>query len=215
VTKALTQPGNDSKTIKQLLTQQVLAYRKVGKNNTPENTKMLIQDASQGLQEIKEIVDSLTNFSHVQDTPAVEIDVNETLQKALKMTEKSLDGRKVLVNLANQLPKVKGIPNQLIQVFTNIITNATHATDRDSGVLTVKTRLINNSVLIMFKDNGRGMDDESLSKAFDPFYTTKEVGEGTGLGLSISYRIVETHGGKLSIESQENVGTTVVVELPL
>jgi len=214
ISETLSDPSQDRSSINKLLKEQILAYRKVGKNNTPENIDTLISDASEGLHEIKDIVDSLTNFSHVQDVPAENVDVNERLKSTLKMSASTLGKRKIVTRLQEDLPSVSGVPNQLVQVFNNVINNAAHATDAAAGVIVVESKLVGDSIEIYFQDNGKGIDDESLTRVFEPFFTTKGVGEGTGLGLSISHRIVEAHDGKLLIESTVEVGTKVTVRLP-
>lgn len=216
ISNALSDPDRDKGTINALIKEQITAYRNVGKNNTPETINNLINDSSEGLQEIKEIVDSLTSFSHVQTAPSQNVDVNERINSCLKVTAKQIGERNIISNLSTSTPTVSGVPNQLAQVFTNIITNAVHATDPKTGVITVETQLVGvgSRVNIIFKDNGKGIDQDSLKRVFDPFFTTKEVGQGTGLGLSIAHRIVEAHEGKLKIESQVDTGTTVTVTLP-
>lgn len=211
----LADPNRPNTEINGILKQQIAAYRDVDKNNTPKNINLLIDDASAGLLEIKEIVDSLTNFSHVQDAPQQPVDINERINSCLKVCSVMLGDRKLTLDLTSDMPMVQGVSNQLVQVFTNIIKNATHATDPSSGVLHISTQLIDGSVEILFKDNGEGIDEESLKHVFEPFFTTKDVGDGTGLGLSISHRIIVAHKGEIDINSTVGIGTLVSVRLPI
>jgi signal transduction histidine kinase len=109
---------------------------------------------------------------------------------------------------------VLGDDNQLQQVFLNILLNAYQAMP-DGGELRITSRLMEDEIHATFADTGEGISPEDLKHIFDPFYTTKEVGEGTGLGLSISYGIVEQHGGTIETESTVGEGATFVVKLPV
>ena len=115
-------------------------------------------------------------------------------------------------------PSLNCYPAQLNQVFMNLIVNACdaikHADKTAQGQIHIGCRQHHEMIEITIKDNGCGMSDESKTQLFEPFYTTKDVGEGTGLGLSISWGIVQKHGGELSVESQWGVGSTFVLRLP-
>jgi len=104
-------------------------------------------------------------------------------------------------------------PGQLNQVFLNILSNAAQAID-DVGNIWINTRDEKEHLIIEIKDDGKGMSTEILNKIFDPFYTTKDVGEGTGLGLSISYSIIQNHNGTLTARSKVNKGTTFSIKIP-
>jgi two-component system NtrC family sensor kinase len=116
-------------------------------------------------------------------------------------------------------PSMYCYPARLNQVFINLIVNACHAIkirtqNVDKGQVTIGCRVKGEAIEVSIKDNGCGMSKVTKNKLFEPFYTTKEVGEGTGLGLSISFGIVQKHGGELRVESLLGVGTTFLVELP-
>ena len=111
------------------------------------------------------------------------------------------------------IPTVRGDPNQLLQVFFNIINNAVDALEEvNGGTLTVRTLCEGENVVILFSDTGPGISEPRL--VFDPFYTTKPVGKGTGLGLSICYGLVHDHGGKISCCNRPEGGATFRIELP-
>ena len=100
--------------------------------------------------------------------------------------------------------------NRLEQVFVNLLTNARDAfddIDRKDKEISVSTHVVNKSVIIEFKDNAGGIDEDKLKKIFQPFFTIKEVGKGTGLGLSISHGIIKEHNGEISCSSQKGKGT--------
>lgn len=123
---------------------------------------------------------------------------------------------RVVKNFAPNLAPVCGDRNQIEQVIRNLEINAAHAMKSD-GVLTVSTALSEdgNFVRMVIEDNGEGIPEELKDKIFEPFFTTKADGEGTGLGLPIVRQIVESHGGRFSLESQVGVGTRAVVEIPV
>lgn len=216
MSKTISDPNRDKGAINLLLKKQIVAYRNIGKSNTPEDIRTLISDSSDGLNEIKAVVNSLTSFSHVPNTPEQNVNINASLELCLKDASQKIGARKIVSNLSASTPTVSGVPTQLVQVFTNILSNAVQATDPKRGVISIETQLVGvgSRVNIIFKDNGRGIDDESLKRVFDPFFTTREVGHATGLGLSIAHRIVEAHAGKLNIESRLNEGTTVTLTIP-
>ena len=135
----------------------------------------------------------------------------------------------LVLNLAADSDTVLADPNQLRQVFLNLIINAADAIsgveEGTGGKLEISTTLEKNGVQsssaatdhfkIMFSDNGPGIAEENLSNIFDPFYTTKDPGRGTGLGLSVSFMIVESLGGKMTGTSEPGKGTALVISLPL
>jgi two-component system NtrC family sensor kinase len=115
---------------------------------------------------------------------------------------------------ATDLPPVNGDPQQLQQVFVNIMLNAYQSMPQ-GGRLEIKTWAKDNTVTVAFSDEGVGIPPKYMDRIFDPFFTTKEPGEGTGLGLSVSYGIVQRHGGSIDVESKEGKGTTFTIRLPL
>jgi len=101
-------------------------------------------------------------------------------------------------------------------VIMNLVINAAHAMENGGGEMTITAeRTDENTFCFQVRDTGEGIRKEDMEKIFDPFYTTKEVGKGTGLGLSISHGIIESHGGRMEVESQEGMGTVFKVSLPL
>ena len=114
------------------------------------------------------------------------------------------------------IPPLTCSPSQINQVFLNLINNAAQAIDPGPGLITITTRRDDDRhIAVEVADNGIGIAPEILPRIFDPFFTTKDVGKGTGLGLSIVYKIVEQHGGRISVASNPGVGTRFTVVLPL
>ena len=114
---------------------------------------------------------------------------------------------------AEQLPSVLADPNQLKQVFVNLITNAVQAMEPEGGTITVSTEAVDGFVRASLADDGPGIPAESLAKVFDPFFSTRD--DGTGLGLTIVHRIVDEHDGHIEVESTLGTGTTFHVFLPV
>lgn len=102
------------------------------------------------------------------------------------------------------------------QVFINIMNNANFAMcNTEKPTITIRTSNEGNNIRIIFKDNGCGIEENTIGKVFDPFFTTKDVGKGTGLGLSITYGIVRDHGGDIRVESKQGEGSTFIIDLPV
>jgi two-component system NtrC family sensor kinase len=123
---------------------------------------------------------------------------------------------KVTVNREyGQLPRVRCNLGQLNQVFLNILVNAAHAIE-ELGEIRIATWAEEQLIKVTISDNGGGIPSENVKRIFDPFFTTKEVGKGTGLGLSIAYDIiVNKHGGNIDVTSEQGLGTTFTISLPV
>ncbi len=143
--------------------------------------------------------------------------VNDILETAVEVSSYSLktDGTVVEVDLDPTGPLVTGDFDQLAQVFSNLIVNAGHAVRSlgTQGRISMRSIVKADHVVVEIADNGPGIPKENLSRIFEPFFTTKDVGEGTGIGLAFSHRIVESHGGQLSVTSQPGNGATFTVRL--
>ncbi len=148
------------------------------------------------------------------------LDINHLLEGIMTLTQPgmSMRGIQLVRHLDGPLPPVNGDSKLLQQVFLNVVNNALDAMPK-GGALTVATRTRDASmgewIEVAVADNGTGMSEEVRGKAVEPFFTTKEPGKGAGLGLSICEEIIRSHQGKLEIESQEGVGSTVRVLLPI
>jgi two-component system, NtrC family, sensor kinase len=163
---------------------------------------------------VSRIVKSLRNFARLDEAERKKVDVHEGLDSTLTLLRHELKGGIQVVKDYGQLPEIDCFPNQLNQVFMNILVNACHAMD-SGGTITVATRVEAHGAAIRISDTGKGIKPEHLAKVFDPGFTTKGVGVGTGLGLSISFRIIQDHHGSITVESEVGKGTTFVIRLPL
>lgn len=112
------------------------------------------------------------------------------------------------------LPQVNCYPQQLNQVFMNILVNAAQAVEKQ-GEIRIATRESAGVVEIVISDTGQGIPEENLSRIFDPFFTSKEVGKGTGLGLNVAYNIIKKHQGSINVQSEVGIGATFTVRIPV
>jgi two-component system NtrC family sensor kinase len=172
--------------------------------------------AQDEVQQLINIVQRMLNFYRPSRGSVVEADVNQVLRDALAMAAKQLQHSQIHVHtrLAPDLPLTPIVPDQLMQVFLNILINAIEATP-EGGDLHLGTLLTEDGewVLVAFRDSGPGLTPEQAAHIFEPFFTTKA--EGTGLGLAVSYGIVEQHGGTIEVSSQLGHGATFIVRLPV
>jgi PAS domain S-box-containing protein len=158
----------------------------------------------------------ITNFLEAirpQPPDLVEVDLNEVLADVLRFQHRELEDRGIAVEaeMIDRLPRVMADRNQLKQVFFNLTKNAMEAM-RPGGKLRILARTDDDSVFLLFGDNGSGIKQEDLVRLFQPYYTTKAG--GSGLGLMIAQRIMREHGGHIGIESKEGVGTIVTLQFP-
>jgi PAS domain S-box-containing protein len=204
----------------------ILGFTEILLDQTPqesEHYELLKTIERQGIN-AKRIVENLLGFARFTEHKEQIVDINETLESVLAVVSNHLAINKIAIvkDLAEALPKIKGDPGELQQVFFNLISNAVAVMKGTGGTLTVSTRLAEGHgfVEVAFSDTGPGIPPAVRSKIFDPFFTTKKVGEGTGLGLSISYGIISNHGGSITFTTKtsdeaKDTGTTFVVSLPV
>lgn len=176
----------------------------------------LIQSCEEGANRAKDIVLGLRNFARTDEEMTQAFNVNEGLDSTLNLLGGELKNKVRVHKEYREVPLLNCNINQMKQVFMNILNNACQAI-ADDGDIFLSTEYLNDSkkVRIKIQDTGMGIAKDNLEKIFDPFYTTKSVGEGTGLGLSISYGIIKSHGGQISVESQVGKGTLFIIELPV
>jgi signal transduction histidine kinase len=186
-----------------------------------EDIVNLAEESLDGTRRVRNIVKELSGFSHMDDAEQQPLDVNQTIDGAINMIGSELRRKTEIIRSYGQLPPVNGFPHKIGQVLLNVLMNAFQAVG-NNGRINITTRQLLpasrgelTTVEICVADNGCGVPKNEISKIFDPFYTTKPVGEGTGLGLSISYDIVKSHGGEMVVNSTENKGTSVRIVLPV
>lgn len=169
-------------------------------------------------ERISNIVGSLVNFSHVGaplDQPTEALSIYNIVNEAINLVSLSNAGKNLHYdNNCDQSIMVQGYMQKLVQVFVNLLNNATDASSANQSIK-IDARANGGNVLITVKDFGTGIQEEHLSKIFEPFFTTKNIGEGTGLGLSLTYNIIQEHGGSISVSSHYGDGCQFDISLPL
>ena len=179
-----------------------------------EDIKGLITESLDGSERVQKIVQGLRSFARVDEAEYKYANMNECIESTLNIVWNELKYKATLKKDYGNIPLTKCYPQQMNQVFMNLLINAGHAIEKQ-GEITVKTRDEDGSIVIAISDTGRGIAKEHLNKIFEPFFTTKEVGKGTGLGLSITYEIVQRHNGEITVESEVGKGTTFTVRIPI
>ncbi len=168
-------------------------------------------------ERISRIVRSLSNFSHAgtaDDYPAESLDLHQVVAEAIHLVSLSHAASQLqYLNRCDEETMITGFPQKLIQVFVNLLANATDAS-RPGQTITIDSEISNNNLLISVEDQGKGIPEEHLARVFEPFFTTKMVGEGTGLGLSLAYNIIEEHGGSISVASRSGAGCRFEISFP-
>jgi signal transduction histidine kinase len=184
---------------------------------TPLNgeQRSLAQKIEHQIRRTRTLVSSLLSFAKQVPAEKTSLDINAMVQTAVKLYPPQLRTASVQVHtdLAKDLPRVMGDSNQLLQVCLHITNNALHAMAESGGALTVSTRSSNGTVVIEFVDNGPGLQEPD--RVFDPFYTTRPVGQGAGLGLSVCYGIIQEHQGKIVCQNRPEGGAKFHIELPV
>jgi len=182
-----------------------------------EHIMTLVDDMAHGSERIKAIVEGLRTFVRRDDGLLVDTcDMNTLVEASTRLVHQEVHKRaEVRLELAEGIPPFTGNSQKIEQVLINLLVNAGQAMPEDrKGLITVRTGMDNNHILVEVKDDGQGMTERVMKQIFDPFFTTKRAKGGTGLGLSISYKIVDEHGGKISVASKPGVGTTFTIRIP-
>lgn len=190
-----------------------------------EEVPQAIKQSIDGVTQVSSIVLAMKSFSHPGGADKESTDLNRLIDTTLTVSRNEwkywVDP---ILQLDPALPQVPCMRSEIGQVFLNIFVNAAHSIieklgtnpEGKKGQLTISSRQKDNLVIITVTDSGSGISKENLAKIFDPFFTTKEVGKGTGQGLTIAYDIVANkHGGSLDVSSEEGIGTTFIISLPV
>jgi two-component system NtrC family sensor kinase len=187
----------------------------------PESLRLLKESADQiGLQieRCKKITQGLLGFARKTDSSMLPVKIQEFLPKVVNILEHRarIENIRIIQELDSEMPPLMSDPNQLQQVFMNLLNNAIYAfKDKPSGEIRIKACFENSCIVVSVTDNGCGITPENMEKIFLPFFTTKPAGQGTGLGLSTAYGIVRSLGGEITVTSEIDAGTSFTVRLPL
>ena len=185
----------------------------------PDDMKQDLQVINSEAQRVAKIVENLLTFARQRKPGREYVDINNLIVRVLELRsyEMKVNNIEVETQLAPDLPPTMADAGQLQQVFLNIVLNAEYfmTTAHNKGKLLVRTERIDDNIRASFTDDGSGISKQNLDKIFNPFFTTKEVGNGTGLGLSICHGIITQHKGTIYAQSEPGQGATFVVELPI
>ncbi|WP_417608616.1 ATP-binding protein [Owenweeksia hongkongensis] len=188
------------------------------KDDNQELANTIIDHMNTGLKRITYITTELNRFSrNSAEKEFVACDVHKILNNCILILKPQLGSTSCTIqtNFANHSIIILGHESSLHQVFTNILDNSIRAIST-SGTITISTQVLKSQQLeIRIEDTGCGMSEEVMHHAFDPFFTTRQAGEGIGLGLYVSYQLIVSHKGTINLESQQNVGTICIINLPI
>lgn len=178
-------------------------------------TKESLTTINQHVHRIARIVRNLGDFARLYPRQKTPTDLRDILENTLNLIRYDKNFRKIEIRTDVQdTPKLKIDPDQIQQVFLNLILNARDAMP-DGGNLDISVKQDDGHVLMLFADTGRGIDADVRDKVFDPFFSTKGPTKGTGLGLSICYSIIKDHGGTIEIDSEKDKGTRFTIKIPV
>jgi signal transduction histidine kinase len=186
------------------------------RSEAAKDMREMVRVVQRGAQRTKAIVTALHNYSRTDDESIVEFDVDRSIDDSLELLRHLLKQNVTVDKRYGNVGRVRGHAGQINQVFMNLLTNAAQAlAGRNGATITIETRgERDGEIEVVIRDNGPGITPEVLPRIWDPFFTTKEVGEGTGLGLSIVHELVERHGGTITCDTKVGEGTTFTVKLP-
>ncbi len=179
-----------------------------------EDFDKIISESKEGTQRVKNIVQNLKDFSHVDKGELELADINKGIESTLNIVWNELKYKGTVVKKYGLIPEIKCYPQQLNQVFMNLLVNAAQAIET-KGEIRIRTYQEGENVVVEISDTGGGIPKENLEHIFEPFFTTKKVGKGTGLGLSVVYGIIQKHRGEIEAESVVGKGSTFRVILPI
>jgi len=182
-----------------------------------EEDRILLDAAINESDRIKALIRQLQDFNRPSSDRKAPMDVHQSLSAMLLLHKSDFQGKRIRVTLdyAERLPHILAVPDQIKQVFLNLLANAADACPPTGGMIAVATGVIGGRVAVSVTDNGTGIAPEHIELIFQPFFTTKPEVKGTGLGLSVSYGIVKNHQGEIRVVSRPGEGATFTVLLPI
>ncbi|MBN1398301.1 MAG: PAS domain S-box protein [Bacteroidetes bacterium] len=189
----------------------------IQRTSTDEFAKEKLDLINSQVNRITRIIRELVDFSRPSTHEVKPTNLNRIIKEALNIVQygKKVKDIAFTLELDEQLPDIAVVPDQIVQVFINILMNAVDSFDGRNGIITVHSRKHEQKIEIVIKDTGKGIESSSLEKIFEPFYTTKATGQGAGLGLWVSYGIVKSFGGDIFVESVPEQGSTFIISFPL
>lgn len=198
--------------------KEIDAFRKeIDVEYLKKEMEALLAGIEDGAKRTAEIVSGLKNFSRLDESDIKEANINEGIESTLVLLKSAVPQNTEVITHLGEIPVIECLPGKLNQVFMNLFSNALYAIGRKNNneinKLIITTYFSDEHVYVSIEDTGIGMTPYVKGKLFDPFFTTKDVGEGTGLGMSIVFKIMESHGAKIEVESEFGVGTKILLIL--
>lgn len=175
---------------------------------------VLLEGIESGTSRTIGIVQSLRNFTRLDEDEVKKLNLNDSLDAAVLLLSNMTGDQITVTTEYDSLPEIEGYPGQINQVLMNVLVNAVESID-GSGSIHIKTEPAGDRIRVIISDTGHGMDSKTLPRIFDPFFTTRPIGKNKGLGLSIAYQILQNHDGAISLSSEPGKGTTVIMEFPV
>jgi len=193
----------------------MLLKEKVDLNFLKQDINNIVSESIEGVTRVKDIVQDLKEFSHVDKGEWFEVDLHKGINSTLNIVNNELKYKAEIIKEFADIPQVYCIPSQLNQVIMNLLVNAGHAIE-EKGKIWIRTGLEgDDKIWIEVEDTGTGISNENIARIFEPFFTTKDIGKGTGLGLSMAYGIIKKHKGSLDVKSEIGKGTVFKLSLPI
>ncbi|WP_236860601.1 ATP-binding protein [Candidatus Reidiella endopervernicosa] len=171
-----------------------------------------MNESEEGVIRVKKIVQDLKDFSHAGEDEWQWADIHQGIDSTLNIVHNEVKYKAEVIKEYGDLPRIECIIVQLNQVIMNMLVNAAHSIE-ERGTITVRTGTEREGVWVEIEDTGKGMDEETQRRIFDPFYTTKPVGKGR-VSVFRSYSIIQKHNGTISVESELGSGTKFRIWLP-
>jgi nitrogen fixation/metabolism regulation signal transduction histidine kinase len=201
--------------IKNLLSPIQLSMYRLKKNLGSERYGEIFEQSytsiTNEVENLKNMVTEFSNFARMPKPRTRPASINEIVQDAISLYTGLPENIEIKIDLAKDVPQLMADSDQMRQVLHNLVGNAVEAMP-NGGQITLNTHFeVENIIIVEIADTGCGMSDEVMQKIFTPYFTTKE--KGTGLGMAIVAQIIEEHGGSISVESTQGVGTKVIVKL--
>ena len=177
----------------------------------------LIKSCKEGADRAKNIIQDLKSFSRMEEAAISDVDIPHEIDMTLNILHNKIKNKaEIHKEYMDVLPKIEAFGGQLNQVFMNILDNAVGAIKETGDIwIRINPDEAHKNLIVEIEDNGAGMDADTVNKVFNPFFTTKPVGQGTGLGLSITYKIIKNHQGDIKCESELGKGTKFIITLPI
>lgn len=207
--------GSDTRDSRTQLNDVRALMRQLDYDFVRQDVVALVAESREGIERVRQIVADLKGFSHVGSAEWQWVDIHAGLDSTLNIARNEFKYHCKLVKCYGALPHIRCIPSQLNQVFMNLVVNAAQAIEGE-GEITITTECAGeDAIRVSVADTGKGIAAEGMARIFEPFYTTKDVGQGTGLGLSLSWGIVERHHGRIDVSSEVGGGSVFTVTLPV